>query len=202
MDRCVKLDVPPAILSRIEDGVQGYALTQRGRRLWLFPVEGDAIKIEAFGTDIAPKFECFALALDAMPAEVAWWPWRRVRTLRTAQGRECVDASRRCAFRKGAYDAAVLTREEYIQPFEGDASGLVGRNPVGQSAAKPGRAPLEASGKCRVEYGILLRSQSEVLAVCADWFPLRLDVATDLVQVSELLAESEAAPLQRYLDAY
>ena len=105
---------------------------------------------------------------------------------------------------KGGTSMLVLLREEYTEPAAAnDSLGFVGQRPgTMQTAAKPGHIPEHAVASCLVAHGLLIEGGRERLAVSAGWFPFETEVTTDKDRITELLSESEALPVARYLQLY
>jgi hypothetical protein len=137
------------------------------------------VEVSVVGNDIAPKFECFSLALSVQTP-----PGGPVTAFAT---------------RSGDAPFYVLLREEYVEPFVGDATNLHGQPHSAQSAAKPGHVPGHASASCLVAYGMLIQGLEGRLAIVADWFPFRIGVTSDEAEISGHLAVSDVIPLARYV---
>lgn len=170
-------------LRMLERGLRGYAFVEKGP-CHLLLSDGEAVKVFAVGTDIAPRFECFSLAMEADEM-----PSGSVIDFVTPMGGRAM---------------GVLLREEYIEPnAEEDAVGRLGQRPwMTQSAVKPGNVPLQAWASCLVAYGLLVEGVQERLAITAGWFPYDVEVTTDEALIAELLSESEVLPVEQYLQKY
>ena len=157
------LQATSEVLRMPQRGLRGYALVGKGP-CHLLLSDGAAVRAFVVGTDIAPRFECFSLAMEADEM-----PSGPVTAFVTPTG--CLAMS-------------VLLREEYIEPTaEEDVIGLLGQRPwMAQSAAKPGNVPLRAWASCLVAYGLLIEGANECLAVTAGWFPYDVEVTTDEVK--------------------
>jgi hypothetical protein len=167
----------------LECGVMGYCSPADDRPCHLLLSNNSFLKVSVFGTDVGPRFECFSLALD-----IARAPKEPVRAFKG---------------RRSGTAASVLLREEYTEPFTGDSSGLVGTPPtMTQTAIKPGHVPEQALASCVVAYGLLIAGDTERLIVAADWSPYKLDVTTDEVNISALLAESEIVSIADYVHRF
>jgi hypothetical protein len=168
-------------LRLLERGLTAYLLIDNGPCHLLLP-DGISVKVSVAGTDIAPKFECFSLVLD-----VDKTPTESVTAFATP---------------KDATAVSVLLREEYVAPFTGDPSHLVGQRPITHAAAKPGHVPRDALASCLVAYGLLIEGARSRLAVVADWFPFKIEATTDETRIAAYLGESEAVSIARYAELY
>lgn len=141
-----------------------------------------SLEVSVVGKDIAPKFECFSLALEiAEPARPsAFLPF------------EIAPPA----------VVSVLLREEYTEPFTGDPSGLVGQNPINQTATLPGLVPEHAFDRCLVAYGISIEGEKHALAIVADWQPFTIEIAPLRERVSDLMALSEVVPIADYVSRF
>jgi hypothetical protein len=168
-------------LRLLERGLTGYALTDNGP-CHLFLFDGSSVKVSVVGTDVAPKFECFSLALDVAKA-----PAESVTAFATPKDGTAI---------------SILFREEYIETFTGDSSHLVGQHPMTQTAAKPGHVPKDALASCLVAYGLLIEGAKSRLAIVAGWLPFKIEATTDEARIAAHLAESEAVSIARYAELY
>jgi hypothetical protein len=168
-------------LRLLERGLTGYVLADNGP-CHLLLSDGRSVKVSVVGTDVAWKFECFSLALD-----VDKTPTESVTAFATPRDGTAI---------------SILLREEYIEPFTGDASGLVGQNPMTQTAAKPGHVPKHALVSCLVAYGLLIEGARNRLVVVADWFPFKIEATTDDARIATHLEESEPVSIARYAELY
>jgi len=172
------LRTSPKTLQALAGGVLGYAYLPFGPCSLLLP-DDTSLEVSGVGKDIAPKFECFSLALEITE------PARRSAFLPFEITRPAV--------------VSVLLREEYTEPFTGDPSGLVGQNPITQTAAPPGFVPEHAFESCLVAYGVVIEGAKHCLAVVADWAPYKIEVVTHQEWVSDLMTLSEVVPVADYV---
>lgn len=183
--KSIPLGIGPRTLPILEQGLIGYVFPSDGHfPCHLLGCDGRSVEVTVVGTDVAPRFECFSLALSVEKPPV---------------GQVIAFATR-----SGAIPVCVLLREEYIEPFTGDASKLQLRGQPSnvQSASKPGEVPSHALASCLVAYGLLIEGLEGRLAVVADWFPFRISVTRDETEISAHLAVSDVVPLARYAEAY
>jgi hypothetical protein len=175
------------MLLALARGLTGYALANNGpyhnSPCHLLLSDGSSVKVSVVGVDIAPRFECFSLAVDpdeAPPGSITAF-----------------------ATPKGCTTAFILIREEYIEPFTGDPSELLGQLPaMEQKAAKVGHVPKHALASCLVAYGLLVEGIKGRLVVAADWFPFNIEATTDEVRITALLKESELVSIAHYIQQY
>src|SRR5258706_14367617 len=147
MTKSVKLRATSETLRLLERGLTGYALADYCP-CHLLLSDGSSVKVSVVGMDVAPRFECFSLALDVDRA-----PTESVTAFTTPRDATAI---------------SILLREEYIEPFTGDPSDLVGQgNPTHQTAAKPGHVPKRALASCLVAHGLLIEGAKSRLAVVA-----------------------------------
>ncbi len=168
-------------LKMLERGLTGYSC-QDYRPCDLLLSDGKALRVSVVETYVAWKFECFSLALDiAAPATGPAIPF-------VTLGADTV--------------TSILVREEYIEPYNGDRSSLVGQDPNVQQAVKPGHVPLSATMSCLVAYGIMIEGAESRLVVAADWSPFNIVATTDEIRISAFLSESEVMPIPHYIEKY
>jgi hypothetical protein len=146
--------------------------------------DGAFVSVFAVGTDVAPRFECFSLAVETR--ETFLGPVTAFATPRDGTA------------------MSVLLREEYTEPAPAnDSLGVVGQGPgTMQRAAKPGQILEHALACCLVAYGLLIEGGGERLAINAGWSPFEVESTTDEDQINELLSESEAVSVAQYLERY
>lgn len=168
-------------LRTIERRLTSYTLSRDGP-CYLILSDDSSVRVSAVGTDVAPRFECFSLALDADKS-----PTGPVTAF---------------AIPKDGAAISILLREEYIEPFIGDPSDVVGQHPTTQTAARPGHVPERAFASCLVAYGILIEGAKCRLAVVADWFPFKIEATTDEARITAHLGKSEAVSIARYIQLY
>ncbi|HWA51389.1 MAG TPA: hypothetical protein VG742_24175, partial [Dongiaceae bacterium] len=133
-------------------------------------------------TQVAPRFECFSLKIEPEDAAIDV----------ACSLPSLVDP-----------EVSVLIREEYIEPYSGDATGLVGGPPrTIQQATVPGRTPVGALMSCRVAFGVLWKSIGGKLVAAADWAPFNVRVTADKDEISTILGQSEIVPVDTYVQRY
>jgi hypothetical protein len=170
------------VLRSLRHGLQGYILSKFGP-CHLVLLDGHGVKISVVDTIVAPRFECFSLAVEA--------------------DSEGIKSTVPFASPTGETEAFALIREEYVEPYNEDTEGLVGSPPrTIQRAAIPGRVPSHALASCQVAYGLLIEGTSCRLMVAADWFPFKIEATIDEDRISEFLRDSEAIPVERYIQQY
>lgn len=181
MTKSAMLKCTSGTLRMLERGLTGYTLPSNGP-CYLLLSDGSSVRVSVVGVDVAPRFECFALAMDADQA-----PTGPMTAFATP---------------KGGTATSVLLREEYIEPFTGDPSDPVGQPPATtQDAAKPGHAP-KCLASCLVAYGLLIEGAKGRLVVAADWFPYKIEATTDEARIAILLSDSEPVSIARYVHQY
>jgi len=164
------------------DGVLGFTLDKFGA-CHLVLSSGSSLRVSVVDTAVAPRFECFSLALEMDVTEI----------------------KPSMPFASPASDAGafILVREEYIEPYTGDTEGLVGGAPrTIQRAARPGHVPVGALMSCQVAYGLLIEGIDGRLVVAADWFPFKIEATTDEEHISSLLRESEPVQIEHYIERF
>jgi hypothetical protein len=181
LTRWAPLKTTSTVLRSLRGGIEGFTRSGFGScRLALST--GRAVEISAVETLVAPRFECFSLAMqpDAMTVNV------------TVPFKSSADA-----------EASILIREEYVEAYDGDATRLVGSAPrTIQKATVPGHVPAHALMSCQTAYGLLIEGAGGRLLVAADWAPFNVVVTTDEDQISKLLAESEMVSSRDYIERY
>jgi hypothetical protein len=166
----------------LEGGLVGYVCHNNGP-CHLVLSDCRSIRVSVIGTDIAWRFECFSLALDVDAS-----PTESITPFVTPEGATVI---------------SILVREEFVEPYTGDRSLMVGQGPtLVQQARKPGQVPANATASCIVAYGMLLEGIGGRLLVAADWFPFNIIATTEEPRISEFLGESEAMPLLHYIHRY
>jgi hypothetical protein len=175
-----RLKTEPETLRKLNAGLAGYIANDDSCHLFL--ADGVTVRIAAYGNSPTEDLECFSLALETLkvapPSVAGFQAWEG----------------------KGAI--SVLLREEYLRPLTGDRTGVVGSNPKSQVAVRPGNVPKSALASCLVAFGLLVEGDEERLVIAADWFPLKIDTTTDEARIVAYLAESEAVPIDRYIEQH
>jgi hypothetical protein len=176
------LKASPEPLRALEQGLVGYAHKDKGPCRFLL-ADGTSVVVSVVGTDVGFRFECFSLAVEfgAAPNGPAV----------------------QLPVEKGSVTVSILLCEDYVEPFTGDRSQLVGTGPTYvQYSVKPGQVPDRAVNSCLVAYGLLVEGPHTRLAVVADPFPYNIDVITDQTRIATCLAESEVMTIDLYYARY
>lgn len=179
MTKSATLRTTAETLRMLERGLKGYALVNDSP-CYLLLSDGNTLKVSVSRADI-PR--------GSSASPLLWYESE------APEGTRIPFVARR-----GGTATSVLLREEYIEPFTGDPTGLVGQPPTNvQKAAKPGQVPGQALESCVVAYGLLIRANNQRLVVAADWFPYELDVTLEEARIGAHLAVSEIVPLTQYV---
>jgi len=174
------LRVTAATLLSLERDLIGFAHTGDGE--CYFILSGDrAVRVTIVETDVAPKFECFSLALEMLGMPTGPMSPFLLPSVK---------------------NVSVLLREEYVEPSDDDHPGLVGAKPrFNQTGAKPGHVPKTAIESCLVAYGLLIEGGSDLL-IAADWFPYNIEVTTDSERITALVDDSDRMSISRYIQQH
>jgi hypothetical protein len=165
--------------------------------VWLQSLGAQSVfYIQVSGHEIEPGFEVFTLCIEPLislqsrcahkfangwspepplpPAILQPWPFRFWRT-------------------------QVIRRTEFIVEAA-EQSGILGKHPVTQAAARRGYEPPSANTRCDVAVGLLFTgSGRNRLLIAADWFPYRMVVSDQAGEIDAYLECCDTIDLDSYL---
>jgi len=184
-DNCLLFDPDDIrIIRMLCSPIQSYAVDEYSPKypsyVFVNLKSGDCIEISAIESSFGEKFDCFTLKFSITDSEP--------------------DRSHRVHGLSIHNQVFVLMREEWLEPFTGNGSTLVGINPVTQNSGRAGSAAQDAFNKGIVAAGILVSGNDRSkIVIITDIFPATVRVFVEENDINTVMAMHDKLTLDSYL---